>query len=324
MDKYFFSEEYFNKIRKIYKKDIVMGLLMGHSQSEPNIDTFPSKNMEDDANILHDANLGLNPVKEGTEVEVDSGSNPNLSHKEIVNSAAEIHAAFRTCALAYMKEYKNYEISEKVKLRKERLERLGFTSSETLKISNEKLCMVCFQWFESHFPGCIFLPTDKFITLLKQYNLVCGTLEEYKGNISDDNLEEITQVADTLKIVKDNNPYSNRIDNGYFHVMITGIKHMLSVCNVKDKQTLEALRFPFESEPINAIASFPEIYIETCPTYSTQLFIAAFAKDMKTMAEYSHPYTHREEPFIFQLTPYGVVIFSKWGDEAEDEKEKPY
>lgn len=324
MDKYFFSEEYFNKIRKIYKKDIVMGLLMGRFQPKPNIDTFPSKNIKDNANIQHDANIALNPVKEGTEVEVDSESNTNLSHKEIVYSAGEIHAAFRTCALAYMKEYKNYEISAKVKLRKERLERLGFTSSETLKISNEKFCMVCFQWFKSHFPECIFLPTDKFITLLKQYNLVCGTLEEYKGNISDDNLEEITQVADILNNVKDNNPYSNRIDNDYFHVMITGINNMISAHNMKDRQTLEALRFPFESEPINAIESFPMIYVETRPTYSTQLFIAAFAKDMKTVAEYSHPYTHREEPFIFQLTPYGVVIFSKWGEEAEDEKVNPY
>lgn len=320
----FFSEEIINKVRTKYGRSPLRRNIMGCFQTKLNIDTFPSKNIEDDANILHDANLGLNPIKEGTEVEVDSGSNPNLSHKEIVNSAGEIHAAFRTCALAYMKEYKNYEISEKVKLRKERLERLGFTSSETLKISNEKLCMVCFQWFESNFPGSIFLPTDKFITLLKQYNLVCGTLEEYKGEISDDSLEEITQVADTLKIVQDNNPYSNRIDNDYFYLMITGIKHMLSVYNMKDKQTLEALRFPFESEPINAIESLPNIYVETRPTYSAQLFIAAFAKDMKTVAEYSHPYIHREEPFIFQLTPYGVVIFSKWGDEAEDEKEKPY
>lgn len=306
----FSTKDFINKIINKFEIDLIKGGLMGSYRTEPGIDTFPSKSTEDD-DILHDANLGLKPVKEETYAEVDCGNSPNLSQKKTVYSGGEIHAAFRTCALDYMKEYENYEIDEKEKLRKERLERLGFTSSEALEIYKEKLCVVCFQWFENYFPGCIFLPTDKFVTLLNQYNLVCGRLEEYKGNISDDNLKQVTQVKDTLIIVRDNNPYSNRLDNGSFHVMITGINNFISECYLKNRQTLEALRFPFESELAKTISSLPNIYIETIPTYSTQLFIAAFAKDMKTVAEYIHPYTHSEEPFIFQLTPYGVVIFSK-------------
>lgn len=329
----FFSEETINKIRKDFEKDIVRGGLMGKITTNLNIGPYPFKSIGDAANILHSEGFGLSPVKKGTEVEVTGENNQNLSRKEIIYRAGEIHAAFMMCALSYMKEWKTGKTDEKEKLRNERLKRLGFTSSATMKTSDEKmksgLRAECFRWFEDHFNGCIFLKINDFISLLKKYNLVCGPLGAYIGDVLDDNLEEIVQTADMLERVKEDNPYSNKIDKDIFYSIVTQITeyHPFALIPERkgtDEQISEALRFPFNSEPISAIASLSDKIIKSTQTKSTDLFIAAPAQDMKTEVKIRHQYIRSEDPFVFQLTPYGVVIYSKWGKEAEDEMVNPY
>lgn len=65
---------------------------------------------------------------------------------------------------------------------------------------------------------------------------------------------------------------------------------------IKDKRK----RFPFN----NRTKTAPE-----------ELFIAAPVQEMKSDLNSE---IMSLDPIVFQLFPYGVVIFSKWGDEAND------
>lgn len=276
---------------------------------------------------VRNANLSSSEENSSTEVQAIDTDKSALPNEEIIYRAGKIHTAFIMSALAYMKEWKGVKVDENERIRNERLKRLGFTSSLSLKESNEKMegsfRIKCFEWFTENFPGCIFLPTNDFIRLLRKYNLACGPLDFYKGNIPDENLEEILHTVETLERLKENNPYSNKKDENTFHRRISGfIKYRETFLfpefgDVKEDEILPNKRFPFEGfmaqgYPYNISETYAKIS-------STDLFIAAPAQDMNQIVEISYRNIRSEDPFVFQLTPYGVVIFSKWGEEAEDE-----
>lgn len=55
---------------------------------------------------------------------------------------------------------------------------------------------------------------------------------------------------------------------------------------------------------------------------STDLFIAAPVDDMQQLVSFTETeirvIPRSIDPFVFQVTPVGVVIYSKWGEEASD------
>ena len=55
---------------------------------------------------------------------------------------------------------------------------------------------------------------------------------------------------------------------------------------------------------------------------STDLFIAAPVDDMQQLVSFTETeirvIPRSIDPFVFQVTPIGVVIYSKWGEEASD------
>lgn len=301
------------------------------SMAEP-FDSFISKygNYEtrtENNSSVRNANLSSSEENSNTEVQAIDTDKSALPNEEIVYRAGEIHTAFIMSALAYMKEWKGAKVDENERIRNERLKRLGFTSSLSLKESNEKMegsfRIKCFEWFTENFPGCIFLPTNDFIRLLRKYNLACGPLDFYKGNIPDENLEEILHTVETLERLKENNPYSNKKDENAFHRRISRIifnsdsYFFHSSPRVKEEEIKDNLCFPFEGfVQLKYRTNVLENYVEIS---STDLFIAAPAQDMNQIVEISYRNIRSEDPFVFQLTPYGVVIFSKWGEEAEDE-----
>lgn len=65
--------------------------------------------------------------------------------------------------------------------------------------------------------------------------------------------------------------------------------------------------------------AFSDVKTESRPLERNELLIAAPAQEMKQVYTESVEHIRSEDPFVFQFTPYGVVIFSKWGEEAEDE-----
>lgn len=84
-------------------------------------------------------------------------------------TAEEIHTALALCALEYMKKWKAEDVDEKELERNRMLKELGFTSSKSLSESNEKVKPTerrkVFEWYETNFPGCIFLESESFVDI---------------------------------------------------------------------------------------------------------------------------------------------------------------
>lgn len=242
-----------------------------------------------------------------------------------LQNSTDIQIDFIASSIDFMKEWKDAKLDEEEMRRNDKLKQLGFTSSRTMEISNKKqsvgLQAACFQWFEDNFPGCFFLRTEDFVFFLSKYNLVCGYLREYKGYISPEYIDKIYDTGKTLKAVESSNQYSNRKDENCFYDKIIGIVPLDVYEKVMSQPVAVLLRFPFDSEFTKSIKSNHGVGVYTISTTSCELFIAAPSKDMNQIVEIRDNNCLSEGAFIFQLTPYGVVIFHKLGDASENDKQ---
>lgn len=242
---------------------------------------------------------------------------------QIVYSATEVQTAFMLMALAYMKVWRTYAVNEREMERNRMLKELGFTSSKSLQDSEEAIApslrKKVFDWYSERFPGCIFLKVEDFVNLLHKYNLVCGKLEAYKGEIPYENLEKIITVKETLKKYENENPYSNKYtdENTISRVEIWGgyktNKFLYSKGEWEGGHDITKDEY---DNMIDNMKRYPFYGSNLLEIPDTELLIAAPAQDMKSQISDFH--TKSEDPFVFQLFPYGIVIFSMWGEEAED------
>lgn len=133
--------------------------------------------------------------------------------------ALEIHQAYILASLNWLQQTRSLEMNH-VAIEKAKL--LGFDHSSVItdaeKYMNNLETFKCYNFFSQNFPGCIILKEEDFINLNVKYGLVSGPLSYYKGDIPEDNLDEILATKTTLDSLTDNK-YSNR-DNA----LITNVK----------------------------------------------------------------------------------------------------
>lgn len=251
-------------------------------------------------------------------------------------TAEEIHMAMILQALEYMKQYMHSATDPKVEERARKLKAVGLTNSKTFAETHHS---ACFSFFRRNFPGCIFLPEDTFTHLLQKYNLKCGTLDHYIGEIPSLNVDEIAEVQDKLNSIGEENAFSNTLEGD---AKVEIIKHLTVRVREELVQRLNGRgywRNSNEGMTVNTLLNdrqglvetmpflhirkqfgrFLDIETESRPLERNELLIAAPAQEMKQIYTESIEHVRSEDPFVFQFTPYGVVIFSKWGEEAEDE-----
>lgn len=264
-------------------------------------------------------------------------------------TAEEIHTALVLCAVEYMKQWRSDIVDEKELKRNEMLKELGFTSSKSFLQSEEAVKAsrkrMVFNWYYKNFTNCIFVRMEDFTDLLVKYNLTCGRLSSYTGEIPYENLVEIKQVSDKLKEIGEENQYSNKINDcntiGFlekktlFHCVLDGYDYGildLYACGEfsriaafggkefkKEKVQYEYFynERKISAEEYNVIEDKRERFPFNNRTKIApdELFIAAPVQEMKSDLNSE---IMSLDPVVFQLFPYGVVIFSKWGDEAND------
>lgn len=250
-------------------------------------------------------------------------------------TAEEIHIAMTLQAVEYMKQYIHSATDPKVEERARKLKAVGLTSSKTFAETHRS---ACFSFFRRNFPGCIFLPENTFTRLLQKYNLKCGTLDHYIGEIPSVNVDEIADVQDKLNSIGEENAFSNTLEGD---AKVEIIKHITVRERIDEEFTpygvyktdvnkgkkaqilLEDHPGLIETMPFlhvrNKFNGWNDVKVESRPLEHNELLIAAPAQEMKQVYTESIEYARSEDPFVFQFTPYGVVIFSKWGEEAEDE-----
>ena len=250
-------------------------------------------------------------------------------------TAEEIHIVMTLQAVEYMKQFMHGATDPKVEELARKLEAVGLTNSKTFAETHRS---ACFSFFRRNFPGCIFLPEETFTSLLRKYNLKCGTLDHYIGEIPSINVYEIAEVQDKLNSIGEENVFSNTLEDD---AKVEIIKHL----TVKVRRELSSgfagtylidvnkgkkahillgdHQGLIETMPFlhvrNKFKGQDDIETESRPLERNELLIAAPAQEMKQVYTESVEHIRSEDPFVFQFTPYGVVIFSKWGEEAEDE-----
>lgn len=182
-------------------------------------------------------------------------------------------------------------------------------SVEYKKIDSIKNLMKYQEYMEllkSVLPDVIVVPFVKYIEILKKYNLCSDLMSNYKGSIPEKNILEINNRSNILN----SNCMGLYLNNCDFECNRFVKIRSINADKVSDERSL--MRFPF-------CLDNPPVY--NCSKLKNESLLISAPQD-----DFINPiFTIRrekkivEDPIVFKLCPIGVIILSKWGDEANDE-----
>lgn len=164
----------------------------------------------------------------------------------------------------------------------------------------------------------LLIPYGDFERLMRKYNLVCGPFEAYKGRVP------LSKMADIARLK--NQPVAYYI-NRLYHV--SGYR-VLSSQNF-DGIPEYLVRFPYtksDSAYGRDLHDQPQydwgnLGYELKIGAVEYFFICAPAKDMEKM---HRVYSIRaaRDPFVCAHTDCGILVFTRWGEEADDKVVRKY
>ena len=162
----------------------------------------------------------------------------------------------------------------------------------------------------------ILVSTSAFYELCHKYNLSIGCLQDYTGVVPAANLEELARIKYELS----NKYYKLHINEDIW--MVTGVRNYSSYSNKLIQKSLDATFGIFNVEMgWEIIEIFRDqkwvddvVFERTCVNRDC-FFIACPESELQIKTTIvSKPI----DPIIFQYCPFGVLIYTMWGDEAED------
>jgi hypothetical protein len=174
-------------------------------------------------------------------------------------------------------------------------------------------------------PDTLLINYADFERIMRRYNLVCGPFENYTGAIPMAKLEEIEQLKRNYRNTRP--IYINRldplielrVDSDSFGPIVPGylkrfpfVKHDNEYYGLRDRD-----RKDFHGNKINSRNW--EFQLGAVDEF----FICAPKKDMKTFRKVYSPMRYND-PFICAHTDYGILVFTRWGEEAGDALVKKY
>lgn len=209
----------------------------------------------------------------------------------------------------------------------------------------KEFCQFVKEMLEVFGHNTLLIRFEDFEQIVKKYNLTCGCLEDYTGVIPEKNLKELEEAKRNLKKVKD---FKLDVPSKYIPVFLDldiyksydypylskNIRDLLKVeevdLDIVDKQKAKTYKiFPFtdakeyKSKGWGNFSRERETGIKVSSNIPTNLFIVAPYKDMKNGVKFSH-FVKSEDPFICSYTPFGIMVHTAWGEEAEDEVLEKY
>lgn len=168
-------------------------------------------------------------------------------------------------------------------------------------------------------PNTLLMPLDKFMSICKKHNLICGTFNDYTGDIPYDKLQEIVQLRKKGRIIEHNSAFkvdkviktgdgqNSTREYKVFHRHFDNDFPILRSCSGPYVFGLEFLD--------SFVGSFCHMRFEGASSY---YFIAA-PKEMMT-GDVQEVYDPKKDPIIWGLAGNNVLIFTRWGEEASDEE----
>jgi hypothetical protein len=225
----------------------------------------------------------------------------------------------------------------------------------TIIEENIKITKIMDEMYKAFGKNTFYIPMKDFTAILDKYNLSVGRLEDYKGTIPEANIAEIAKakemidkIHDNAKVIHYDKPkiVVDYEESEYFDYEAGRPRtHLIRV----EKPDYEysrmsnlypTLYFSLESwYRLNSVAKdvdkssykrFPMIRPNEVSRWSHRvdferhiLLIAAPVQEMNTLYEISERIV-TDDPIVFSTVGNGVIIYSMWGDEGNDEVLRKY
>ena len=173
----------------------------------------------------------------------------------------------------------------------------------------------------------ILVSRDSFYKLCHKYKLSVGYLEQFTGVIPDANLKEFSDIK-----------YKMDHYSGYVKLHTNkNIIEIQSIHNYSDESSsnihkyfdysFNIISYPNYLNRMDNIAEFKDkkwaekVYLDVKYVNRYEIFIACPKSNLQ---EKTVIVSHAVDPIIFQYCPYGVLIYTMWGEEAEDKVFEEY
>ena len=225
----------------------------------------------------------------------------------------------------------------------------------TIIEENVKITKIMDEMYKAFGKNTFYIPMKDFTTILDKYNLSVGRLEDYKGTIPEANIAEIAKAKEMIdkirnneKIIHYNKPitikryttetiWDDKI-MGYRSVPVTVEEPDFEYTRIRDlyptlARSLESwYRLVSVTKEVDksSYKRFPMIRPTEVNRWSHRvdsgthtLLIAAPVQEMDTFYEISERIV-TDDPIVFSTVGNGVIIYSMWGDEGNDEVLRKY
>lgn len=177
----------------------------------------------------------------------------------------------------------------------------------------------------------ILVSTEAFYELCRKYKLSIGCLQEYTGVIPSQNLNELMDISN--KLHTDDNVAGLHINHHTVRVnKISNYSGEKSDSYVKERleyyfNILQVFTFSLSDISLCRAENFKEekwtehVYVDV-DHFSPENFFIACPKS--NLQEKPVIVSKPVDPIIFQYCPFGVLVYTMWGDEAEDKVFEEY
>lgn len=224
----------------------------------------------------------------------------------------------------------------------------------TIIEENIKITKIMDEMYKAFGKNTFYVPMKDFTAILNKYNLSVGRLEDYKGTIPEANLAEIAKAKEVIdnfsknaKIIHYDKPTTvvDYEESEYFdyeagrtrtHLVriekpgyeFTRMRDLYPTLyfSLQSWYRLLGVRIGSEKE---SFKRFPMIrqdemqWVYNIDGTKHTLLIAAPAQEMDTLYEI-HERVITDDPIVFSTVGNGVIIYSMWGDEGNDEVMRKY
>ena len=225
----------------------------------------------------------------------------------------------------------------------------------TIIEENIKITKIMDEMYKAFGKNTFYIPMKDFTAILDKYNLSVGRLEDYKGTIPEANIAEIAKAKETVDKIRNNEKvihydkpttikrhktetvWDDKI-LGYrsVHVMVEEPTYEYSWMQDLYPTLARSLESWFRLITVtkevdkSSYRRFPMIRPDEVSRWSHRvdwekhtLLIAAPVQEMDTLYEISERII-TDDPIVFSTVGNGVIIYSMWGDEGNDEVLRKY
>lgn len=286
--------------------------------------------------------FGLNPKEEEKPVVVKVPTKPVVKStikESLANLAIEVIGASERTALIPLKEDNisakyselvklGLENSANAKVLKKQLDNINYYNNTILKA--QELLKYLKDVNNCLGNSVILVNTSTFYELCRKYNLSIGLLQDFTGVIPAQNLNELMDISNKLHI--DDNASRLRINRHWVRVNKISNYSKRSDSYVKERleyyfNILQMATYRMSDVSLYNDENFTKeewaehVYVDIDWVTSDNFFIACPKSNLQERPViFSKPI----DPIIFQYCPYGILVYTMWGDEAEDKVFEEY